>query len=78
MMARVLWLLLLDALLLPLGCLGLDNGLGLSGPAMGWSSWNFFQCAGLNASVIMETADAMASSGLQAAGYEYVNIDDCE
>jgi hypothetical protein len=35
MMARVMWLLLLDALLLPLGCLGLDDGLGLSGPAMG-------------------------------------------
>ena len=75
-----LWLPQLAALLaiaLPLGTLGLDNGLGMAGPAMGWSSWNHFACAGLNARVIMETADAMASSGLKAAGYEYVNVDDC-
>lgn len=33
------------SLLLPLTscCLGLDNGLGLSGPAMGWSSCTFDQ-----------------------------------
>ncbi len=44
-------------------------------PTMGWSSWNTF---GLNISeeVICGQADAMHASGLQAAGYQYVNIDD--
>ena len=44
-------------------------------PLMGWSSWNTF---GLNISekVILETAQAMATNGLKAAGYTYVNIDD--
>jgi hypothetical protein len=34
------------SLLLPLisCCLGLDNGLGLSGPAMGWSSCELRPC----------------------------------
>ena len=44
-------------------------------PLMGWSSWNTF---GVNISeaVILETAQAMATNGLKAAGYVYVNIDD--
>ena len=44
-------------------------------PTMGWSSWNTY---GINISeqLIREQADAMASSGLKEAGYEYINIDD--
>ncbi|MGB2867747.1 MAG: glycoside hydrolase family 27 protein [Bacteroidota bacterium] len=44
-------------------------------PPMGWNSWNAF---GKNVSeqVIRETADAMVSSGLKDAGYQYVVIDD--
>jgi hypothetical protein len=42
---------------------------------MGWASWNSF-AAKINYSVIKGQADAMASSGLKAAGYEYVNIDE--
>ena len=45
-------------------------------PPMGWNSWNTF---GTNISdeLIRETADAMVSTGLLKAGYEYLVIDDC-
>eukprot|EP01132_Coremiostelium_polycephalum_P000989 gene989-1255_t len=52
-----------------------DNGLGLT-PQMGWSSWNYFGC-NINETIIMDIAQAMVSSGMKDAGYEYVNIDDC-
>ncbi len=43
---------------------------------MGWNSWNKFGC-NVSETLIREIADAMVSSGMQAAGYQYVNIDDC-
>ena len=46
-------------------------------PPMGWNSWNKFACDGINETVIRETADAMVASGMQAAGYQYIVIDDC-
>jgi alpha-galactosidase len=46
-------------------------------PPMGWNSWNYFNCDGINEEVIMEIADAMVSSGMQEVGYEYIVIDDC-
>ncbi len=42
---------------------------------MGWASWNTF-AAKINYNVIKAQADAMASSGLKDAGYQYVNIDE--
>jgi alpha-galactosidase len=45
-------------------------------PPMGWNSWNKFQCD-VSERLIRETTDAMVSSGMKAAGYQYVNIDDC-
>ncbi len=45
-------------------------------PPMGWNSWNKFGCD-VSEKLIMEVADAMVSSGMAAAGYEYVVIDDC-
>ncbi|WP_168197055.1 NPCBM/NEW2 domain-containing protein [Agromyces laixinhei] len=45
-------------------------------PPMGWSSWNTFGCD-ISADLVKETADALVASGMAAAGYEYVNIDDC-
>jgi hypothetical protein len=42
---------------------------------MGWASWNTF-AAKIDYSVIKAQADAMVSSGLKAAGYQYVNIDE--
>ena len=45
-------------------------------PPMGWNSWNRFGCK-IDEQLIRETADAMVSSGMLAAGYRYLNIDDC-
>jgi alpha-galactosidase len=45
-------------------------------PPMGWNSWNHFACK-VTAADIRAAADAIASNGMKAAGYEYVNIDDC-
>ncbi|MFA6661718.1 MAG: glycoside hydrolase family 27 protein [Bacilli bacterium] len=45
-------------------------------PPMGWNSWNKFGCK-VNEKVVMKVADAIVSSGMQAAGYEYIVIDDC-
>src|SRR5205807_6820165 len=45
-------------------------------PPMGWNSWNKFGC-NVSDKLIREMADAMVTSGMKAAGYQYVNIDDC-
>ncbi|MDP9035374.1 MAG: glycoside hydrolase family 27 protein [Myxococcota bacterium] len=45
-------------------------------PPMGWNTWNTFRCA-ISESLIRTVADAMVRSGMKAAGYEYVNLDDC-
>ncbi|MDX3101897.1 NPCBM/NEW2 domain-containing protein [Nonomuraea angiospora] len=43
---------------------------------MGFNNWNAFGCD-VNEALIKETADAMVANGMKAAGYQYVNIDDC-
>ena len=53
----------------------LDNGLATT-PPMGFNDWNAFGCD-VDAQLIEQTADLFVSSGLKAAGYTYVNIDDC-
>jgi alpha-galactosidase len=45
-------------------------------PPMGWNSWNMFG-NDISDSLIRETADTLVDSGLAAAGYNYVVIDDC-
>ena len=45
-------------------------------PPMGWNSWNKFACD-VSETLIKEMADAIVSSGLKDAGYQYVVIDDC-
>ena len=45
-------------------------------PPMGWNSWNRFNC-NVSEKLLMETADAMVSSGMKDAGYEYIIVDDC-
>ena len=52
-----------------------NNGLALT-PPMGWNNYNHFGCS-VGASTIEQQASAMVSSGLKAAGYQYINIDDC-
>ncbi len=44
-------------------------------PPMGWNSWNTFGTH-IDEKLIHETADALVSSGMQAAGYNYIVIDD--
>ena len=51
------------------------NGLALT-PPMGWNSWNKFGC-NVDEKLIRRMADAMVSSGMRDAGYQYVVIDDC-
>jgi alpha-galactosidase len=53
----------------------LDNGLAKT-PPMGWNSWNKFACD-VSADLIKGAADAIVSSGMKDAGYQYVVIDDC-
>ena len=48
---------------------------GVQRPLMGWSSWNTFRFD-ISDEAIMSVASAMATNGLKAAGYAYVNIDD--
>src|SRR6058998_3632994 len=52
-------------------------GMTATPPTMGWNSWNAFGCHGLTETLVRETADAMVSSGLLAAGYNTVTLDDC-
>jgi len=44
-------------------------------PPMGWNSWNHF-AGKIDDATVRAQADAMVSSGLAAAGYRYINIDD--
>jgi hypothetical protein len=44
-------------------------------PVMGWSSWSFIRDQP-TAAKIEAQADALRSSGLEKAGYRYVNLDD--
>src|SRR4029079_2372902 len=45
-------------------------------PPMGWNSWNKFGCDG-SEKLIRDTADALVSTGMKDAGYQYLVIDDC-
>lgn len=45
-------------------------------PPMGWNSWNTFACE-IDEQLIKDMADTIANNGMQKAGYEYINIDDC-
>jgi len=51
------------------------EGLALT-PPMGWNSWNGFHCD-VDEKLIREVADAIVTSGMKDAGYQYVVIDDC-
>jgi alpha-galactosidase len=53
----------------------LANNLALT-PPMGWNDWNAYGC-NVSEALVKQTADRMVSAGLAAAGYQYVNIDDC-
>jgi alpha-galactosidase len=45
-------------------------------PPMGWSSWYGYKCR-ISQRLIERSAAAIATNGMYAAGYRYVNVDDC-
>ncbi len=51
------------------------DGLALT-PPMGWNSWNRFGCD-VSEQLIKDAADALVTSGMKDAGYQYIVIDDC-
>ncbi len=69
------YVLLFAAALCPQPAKAWDNGLALT-PPMGWNSWNKFAC-NVSEDLIKGMADAMVSSGMKDAGYQFVVIDDC-
>ena len=52
-----------------------NNGLAQT-PPMGWNTYNKFGCT-FTEDIVKSIADAMVSSGMKDAGYEYVILDDC-
>lgn len=53
----------------------LTNNLALL-PPMGWNDWYAYRC-GIDESIVKSTADVMVANGMKAAGYQFINIDDC-
>ncbi|MFG2730627.1 ricin-type beta-trefoil lectin domain protein [Streptomyces canus] len=51
------------------------NQVAVPSAPMGWASWNSF-ASSIDYNTIKAQADALVSSGMAAAGYKYVNIDD--
>ena len=69
----------------PLSVTSLNNGLALT-PPMGWLSWERYRCdidcttdpdSCISEQLYRAQADHLAADGYLAAGYQYVNIDDC-
>eukprot|EP00457_Paulinella_chromatophora_P003739 gb/GEZN01003747.1/.p1 GENE.gb/GEZN01003747.1/~~gb/GEZN01003747.1/.p1 ORF type:complete len:601 (-),score=71.39 gb/GEZN01003747.1/:256-2058(-) len=63
----------------------LDNGVART-PPMGWMSWERYRCEVdcvtypndcINEKLYTDMADRIKADGWLAAGYEYVNVDDC-
>lgn len=44
-------------------------------PPMGWSSWNSFSNT-VDSAVIMQQTKALVTTGMQKAGYRYINLDE--
>ena len=65
----------ISILLLAKQASALNNGLALT-PSMGWNPWNKFGC-NISEQIVKEITDAIVSNDMQAAGYEYINLDDC-
>jgi hypothetical protein len=57
--------------------LNLDTDVDVaSTPPMGWNSWNHYHCA-VNEAILRNMSKLYQTTGVAAAGYQYVNIDDC-
>jgi alpha-galactosidase len=77
MKAWVVSFLVAVALGVPAPAVALDDGLART-PPMGFNNWNATHCrAEFNEQMVKGMADLFVTSGLKAAGYEYINLDDC-
>ena len=56
-------------------CMASLSAFAFNPPTLGWSSWNTF-ALNINEDVIKSQADAMVATGLDKAGYKFINIDD--
>jgi alpha-galactosidase len=65
----------LAAVAVPPRALAENNGLAVSAPLMGWSSWSFLRSSPTAAKDEAQ-ASALKSSGLSSHGYDYINQDD--
>lgn len=72
-MKKIIYLFLALSLCLPVYAGSLPDV--AESPPMGWNSWNWFGKQNINETIIKEVIDAMVSTGLRDAGYEYVVID---
>jgi alpha-galactosidase len=67
----------LSLVVLLAGAYARAQGSGLARtPSMGWNTWYAFGCQDTEVEV-RAAVDAMISNGMRAAGYNYVNLDDC-
>jgi len=71
----IVWIAAVLALVAATQAAAADDGLART-PPMGWNSWHHFGC-NVSEALVRDTADALATSGLREAGYDYVVIDDC-
>ncbi len=54
------------------------EGLIAARPPMGWNGWNAFGCSPtLDEALLKANVNALVDSGMQSAGYQYVNLDAC-
>lgn len=58
------------------GCNAPTEPLRAEVPTLGWNSWNVYGC-GVTEADVRTQADALIDSGLAAAGYRTVIVDDC-
>jgi len=68
------YVMLLWLLVMTVPCISQTSSIART-PPMGWMTWNMFG-GRINGQLIREMADAMVESGMAAAGYEYLIIDD--
>lgn len=72
-MKRIIYALLAFCLYLPAHASSLPNV--AETPPMGWNSWNWFGKQNITEDIVKEVIDAMVSTGLRDAGYNYVVVD---
>jgi alpha-galactosidase len=83
---KFLWAAGTVMLLVPVGAFALNNGYART-PPMGFSTWNYFGCNGINEANVMAVAQSMVQIhapnwegkqiSLQSVGYKFINLDDC-